>query len=288
MRPALLSGWRGIGDTIYTRPAIRAQSSHRIVFVDTAWPEIFADLRNVQFVRPEANLRTQRKHAATLPPETWSPVPADAERLRPRQHWGHGSIAESVKASVSLMGEPFVFDLPPAGPSPVSTDRPVAVVRPVTLRREWLNPARAPAAEYVATAAAALQSRGYHVVSVADVDGDEEWLVEPAPRADEVFHRGELPLQQLINLVAGAAVVVGGVGWIVPMCVALQTPAVVIGGGCGRSNNPEWLTGGLDASRMRWLLPDDYCMCSRHNHDCPKEITGFDARFGRALEEATA
>lgn len=285
MRPAVIGGWRGIGDAIYLRPAVRAQSAHRAVYLETAWPELFDDLP-VKFVRREMALRTQRKNIESLPRETWSELPVDAERIRPRQTWAFGSIPGSIRESVPFLGEPFVFDLPPAGPSPVQSEKPIAVIRPVTLRREWLNPARAPAPEYVAAASEHLRTAGFHVVSVADVDGEAEWIEGPEPVADEVFHKGDLSLGNLMALVNSAAVVVGGVGFIVPMCIAYGTPLVVICGGCGRSNNPEWLTAGLDTSRVRWLVPDEYCMCSREDHDCPKAISDFDVRFLAALAGA--
>ncbi|HEX6941043.1 MAG TPA: hypothetical protein VF158_16620, partial [Longimicrobiales bacterium] len=167
-------------------------------------------------------------------------------------------------------------------------DRPLAVIRPVTTRREWRNNARAPRPEYVAEAARMLRAEGYHVVAVADIEPPHEWLEGEMPEADLYRVKGELDTPQLLALVQNAAVVVGGVGWIVPAAIAARTPAVILGGGMGGHNAPELLIDPrMDASRIRWLIPDRYCRCRDRAHACPKTITDFDARFRAALDEAT-
>lgn len=283
--PTIFQGWLGLGDTIYYRPAARAQAGHRDVYVETAWPELFSDL-DVGLVRPNTRYRTQRKNIRRHDDRTpWVPRPGNAESVRPGQRTEFGSVPESIVATVDMHGEPYVFDLPDFGPSPIRTrTRPLAVLRPVTHRREWLNIARSPDPAYVATAATELVRRGYYVVSVADVDGEQEWIEEPAPTAGRRLHHGELKPTELLALVQHADLVVGGVGWIVPACVAMGTPLIVIGGGYGHLNNPDWLMGPLvDGSRIRWLLPDDFCMCADPVHDCPKDISEFDGRFAQAL-----
>ncbi|HSV22880.1 MAG TPA: hypothetical protein VLJ17_07615, partial [Xanthobacteraceae bacterium] len=73
----------------------------------------------------------------------------------------------------------FVFDLPDIGPPPLS-DRKIALIRPVTVRREWANTARNPIPSYVNDIAAALMET-HCVVVVADLQDDEEWLLCDLP-----------------------------------------------------------------------------------------------------------
>ena len=183
------------------------------------------------------------------------------------------------------IGRP-TFDLPDFGPSPIQTDRPVAIVRPVTARREWLNTARNPAPEYVAQAAVELRRRGFHVASVADLADGEEWLVGEAPPADTVLHQGELDVRRLLAAVRHAAVVVGGVGWIVPACIATRTPLYVVLGGQLGHNAPERITdaAAMDLSRVGWAWPARPCACSAKTHNCNKVIDGFDEQFAGWLD----
>lgn len=306
MRPALFHGWQGLGDTIYYRPAVKAQVGHRKVYVETSWPELFADV-NVSFVRPGVRYvgqdrndvvvhhtsfryRTQLKNILRQPVSLWSAPPPGAQKIMPRQSWGTGiSIPEGVANSVDLMGEPYRLDLPPFPRPGLPRFRKLAVIRPVTHRKEWLNRARSPDPTYIAAAADQLRGLGYTVVSVADLESEEEWMEEPGPLADLTLHRGELVPSQLLGLVAHADLVVGGPGWIVPACLATRTRLVVVGGGDGFHNAPEKLMGPLvDSSRVRWILPDRYCRCRDPLHECDKGIDGFDERFASAVGELEA
>lgn len=288
-RPLLIRAMYGLGDGVYQRPFIRAQSELRPVYVTTPWPELYADLPAVHPVRPvRMQYRTQAKNLARLEAFPWATPPRACDRayftyaLR-----RHGSILQELERYVPLAGRPFVFDLPDFGPSPVVAVKPVAVVRPVTTRAEWQNTARAPRPEYIAQAASVLRHAGFHVVAIADIEQPAEWLEGEMPQADEYFVRGELAAPQLLALIQHAAVVVGGSGFIIPTSIALGTPLVVIGGGQGGHNGPERVTDPrMDTSRVRFVLPDAYCPCTSPRHDCDKEISRFPVRFRDALLEA--
>jgi ADP-heptose:LPS heptosyltransferase len=259
------------------------------VFVDTPWVELYRDLPNVHPVRPaRMRYRTQAKNLARLDAFPWATPPADCERAyftyalrRP------GSILAEMEKYVSLEGRALVFDLPDFGPSPVVAAKPVAVLRPVTIRAEWTNTARAPDPRYIAQAATVLRHAGFHVVAVADLEDGAEWLAGPMPEADEYFVRGELSVTELLALTQSAAVVVGGSGFIIPAAIAQGTPLVVIGGGQGAHNHPERVTDPrMDLSAVRFVLPDRYCPCTSPRHACDKAIADFPQRFRAALFEA--
>ncbi|MFN4176428.1 hypothetical protein [Phenylobacterium sp.] len=275
-RALFIDGLKGLGDNIYQRPFVRAQAMEREVWLSTPWPEIYADLP-VRFVRTGTTLRTQALNERRQPARTWGNPPAHAARVRPFYGAGElrrGSIVQAFERFLPLSRTPFVFDLPPMGPAPAlaTGGKPIAVVRPVTVRKEWRNEARNPRPEYVAEIARRLM-RTHHVVVVAHLAAGEEWLEGELPPHHQAFVRGELDVRGLLALVRDADVVVGGVGWIVPAAVALRTRAFIVLGGQGGHNAPEKITDPrMDLSRISWARPAAYCRCENMRHACVKTI----------------
>lgn len=288
--PLFIRAMAGLGDSVYQRPFIRAQAEVRPVYVQTPWPEMYEDLAAVHPVRPaHMPLRTQAKNMAR--PARWWTVPVPHEK----KYFSYslrrdGTILDELEKYVGLEGRPLVFDLPDFGPSPVQASRPVAVLRPVTTRKEWENRARAPLPQYIAQAALVLRHAGYHVVAVADIERPWEWLEGEMPEADEYFMHGELLPRQLMALIQHAGVVVGGSGFIVPCAIAAGAPLIVISGGQGGHNHPDRLTDPrMDLSRTRFVLPDRFCGCIKKGGICcDKHISNFPQQFRHALLAATA
>lgn len=281
-------GMGGFGDSIYQRPFLHEATRHEEVWLTTPWPELYTDLP-IRFVRDNTLLRCQRKNVERQDSERWSVPPSGARVVRmryTRSDLRRGSILEAMGRLLPLNGTALGMDLPPLPPSPVDASKQIAVLRPVTVRREWRNAARNPHPAYVCWAARILREQGFHLVSVADVEAPQEWLLQPAPVAHTTLHAGELGPLELLALIFHADVVVGGVGWIVPACLAATTPLIVIGGGQGAHNAPEKVTHPhLYTDRMRWLLPEPYCRCEDHMHPCNRYIPDFAERFEEALEE---
>lgn len=292
--PLFVETMYGLGDTVYQRPMLRALGqTFGEVFVKSPWPELLDDLEGLKLCHPHGcgNLRTQQKNAGRQEGRTWVRAPVRTQTLTAyyvRRSGRDVTILAELERTLPMNGRPFIFDVPRFGPSPVQSARPVAVVRPVTLRREWVNPARNPLPEYVYEATELLKDAGYHTVSIADLDPPAEWMLEPYPLCDTHFLRGQLKLPQLMALIQNAAVVVGGVGFIVPCAIASGTPLVVLAGGHGEHNGPEVVTDPrMDLRRVRWVLPDRYCRCPERLHECPKIVTDFGRKFRGALEEIT-
>jgi len=167
-----------------------------------------------------------------------------------------------------------VWDLPDLGASPIRSEGPIALVRPVTRRREWDNEARAPLPEYVDAIAGDLKARGYAVVVVCDLTPGREWLASGhLPPHHLAFTHGELTVRQMLALFRDAAVVVGGVGWIVPAAVAIGTPTFVVLGGNGGMNAPEKIIDPrMTARHIGFAYPPELCQCTDMHHQCPKAI----------------
>jgi len=267
---------QGLGDCIMQRPIIRDAAARGPVFLQTPWPELYQDLEGVRPVRFQSRLRTQAKHERqTRFP--WAPRPGGAQipiGYSSRLLADGRSIISAMESKIPIGDQPFVWDLPIVGRAPAleTGGRPIAVVRPVTERAEWHNASRSPLPEYVNAIAARLMP-SHFVVVVADLEPGAEWLVGEMPVCDVAFLRGEIRPMDLLELVRAADVVVGGVGWIVPAAIALQTPAfIVLGGNGGHNGIPQLCDPRADCSRLGFAVPMDFCECVEKHHACDKRI----------------
>lgn len=286
--PLFIRGMLGLGDNIFARPFVREQLRHYpAVYLSTSWPELYEDMTGLRFVCPNTKLRTQAKNVDAQHTGRWHTMPLNARLCRVSYGHGpirtHGTIARAIEACFPQKPAAPVWDLP-VFPAPVGRgfgNRPLAVVRPVTERTEWHNAARGPLPEYVARIAAALMDT-HHVVSVADLAPGAEWLTGEAPPAHTSYHAGELDVRALLGLVQRAAVVVGGVGWIVPAGIAARVPTFVIHGGMGAHNAPAVITDPrFDLSNYGFALPERFCTCATMKHTCPKKIPDLATQWNR-------
>ena len=266
----------GLGDNIFSRPFVRAAAAHYELWLETPWPELYADL-DIKFVRGSRRLRTQQKNIARQKVDLWWPSPFPRIREIKINYFDIGvrSIIHALEcrwAALKVAFDPALFGLPDMGPAPVVSDRPIAVVRPVTVRTEWRNEARNPRPEYVNAIAAELMAT-HTVVAVADLARGEEWLEgELSPAHHHLVH-GELDVRELLALVRDADIVIGGVGWIVPAGLALKTKTFVVLGGHGGHNAPTKITDPrLDLSRLGFAIPEKFCRCTNMLHACDKRI----------------
>jgi len=200
------------------------------------------------------------------------------------------SIVRAMERSIPIQNG-FKMDLPNYPLPKLVLDgmkgdtRPIALIRPVTVRKEWCNPARNPIPEYVAWCSNRLRDE-FHVVLVADLDDSAEWLLPPFPWADQSFTCGELGIKEILGLTQHASVAVGGVGWVLPVAVAYQTPLYCILGGQGGHNSPRRVTDPrMNLSSVRWGMPDKLCMCSDMLHECAKTISSLEVTFEKFLKQ---
>jgi hypothetical protein len=273
----------GLGDNVYARPFVRSAAAQYDIWLDTPWPELYVDL-DIKFVRGSRQLRTQLKNIVRQSPERWSlPPPMQEVRIH-YSELAAFSIIEALEfrwQPLRVAFDPALFDLPDMGPAPLVSDRPIAVVRPVTVRKEWRNEARNPRPEYIFTIAAHLMAT-HTVVVVADLAPGHEWLEGELPPAHHHFIFGELAVRPLFALVRDADVVVGGPGWIVPAGMALKVKTFVVLGGHGGHNAPHKITDPrLNLGRLGFATPDRFCRCMRMLHSCNKKIADPLGQFSR-------
>lgn len=265
----IIHGMLGLGDNIYQRAFIKQMP--KPLYLSTPWPILYSDISGVHFIRPQTALRTQAKNIARHADWIMPPGRQPSRQIR----YGAEGIIPGMTACFGVM--PGEFDLPPLPPSPV--EGKYVVVRPATVRSEWRADTRNPDPEYIYRAAWEARLRGYKVISVADLQDGAEWLVGELPQAHVQYHKGELPVEQLLALVKGAAAVIGGIGWIVPACLAAKVPTWIICGGQGGFNAPELIC--PKHSTITFAVPDNFCRCRAKQHNCDKRISDYDSKLAQ-------
>ena len=190
--PFYVRGMWGMGDNIYQRPFVRRLAQHAPVYLETPWPELYEDIPNVHFVRGNRALRTQLKNMALQKSERWKIPPRFHVSKQISYNMRAGSIIDDMMLSFGLRGLPGFepqLDLPPVPywqKEPWATiSKPIALIRPVTIRTEWTNLARNPLPEYISQISIELMKTHY-VIAVADIVPRFETLVGNMP----AFHMG--------------------------------------------------------------------------------------------------
>ena len=277
-----VKGMQGLGDNIYQRAFIKSLVKSSDVLLETPWPEIYEDLPGVYFLKPATRLRTQKKNIERADSTTWhAPYLGNAKSIS----YGRAGIIKGMRNAFGVDCAPF--DLPKFD-SPVEGE--YVVIRPVTTRKEWIASARNPDPKYIYECSEILMAKGYNVVSIADLSDDLEWLEGPEPMSSICYHRGELTVKQLLGLVQGAKLVVGGIGWLLPAAIASKVSGWFVYGGQGAFNAPELLTDHdrMDLSKIGHAMPDQFCQCALGAHNCNKGITGHADQFARWLGKITS
>ncbi len=273
-----VTGMFGLGDSMYMRPIVKELVKRGPVTVETPWPFLFNDIEDVYTTPARTNLRTQLKSMRTAQykrPMATVPISQKLYLRYKGQEIQRGvTILESLARAVDV-SLPDEIDMSiPALRGRWARRR--AFIRPVTLRKEWLNSARAPKTEYLAQVAQWVQDDGYTSFCISDTKLKEEWVVDPPPPADYTLTKGEMPALQMLTFAAASEILIGGVGFLVPLALASKTPLFCLLGGNGAYNHPSILVDPRVDSRMiGWATPDNFCMCTNDRHECDKTISGL-------------
>ena len=285
-----IKGPEQIGDSIYARPFVqKLHNNYHDLYMTTVHPWLYSDM-NIKFVKPESiKLRTPKVEFLyeTTKGMEFHTLPADIDKeiefhytapdLKKNNIWGH------MDARAGLESASIHFDLPKTLPEHrvrIPGNKKLAVIRPVTLRAEFPAATRNPEPNYIGWIAKILKNSGYHVVSLADLVPGEEWIEGDVPPADLRLHHGELGIAGALSLIRDADIVVGGSGFLIPAAIAAGTKLFIVFGGRGGIDNPTNLLDlRMNLSKVGWAMPDNFCRCGGHTHDCDKKISDLDSQF---------
>lgn len=275
----LVSGCHGLGDTIYMRPALRRLAKmNGPVHVATAWPQFVEDIPGVLVVRPKnLPLRAQARNVATWAGQ-WTPMPdkwtGKTLAYTPTDLATRQSIPQILLRRAGMTRRPapeelrldvrsdwvkqWMLDLP----------RPLGVVHPPTIRREWRNSSRNPAKGLIQAAIDAAPWINW--VSVAWLeDGEEELDGPPLERVFARFEKGQLqPVELVAGLLSIADVALTSPCFMLPLAAAVGTPTFTVFGGCVPP--PSLVDPAMRG--VTHVAPDPFCGCLQPEHNCVKTI----------------
>lgn len=276
MSELIVETMHGFGDNLYAREVVRSLLAGRErVYVRTSWPQLYHDFGDrVLLLRPVTELRTQRRNIEAWD-GVWAKNPTDYKRLHLHydvRDWQQGrSLPEAMlhNAGVSRSGH-FEFPCAEDWVADLTTDKPLAIVHPPTLRDEWHNVARCPNPRYMQQLVH--QHREFDWVEVIDLARHQETRYgEPIRDARPL---PSLTTEQLIGLTSLAAVVVTGPSFMLPLGIALRTPTVCLYGGDlpDRLLVERWMLG----APYRAVEPKPFCDCGargdRHRQDSCNKV----------------
>lgn len=291
MNSIYIRGMWGLGDNCFQRPfteELLRRNPEDEVYVDTPWPELYEDLGpKLKFVHSHRNLRTQTKNQSRQPQGRWSPPPAQCRMIHVMYGHHRPNICESMANCFGMPSYVPKLSLPPTPPWPRRNDKPIAMIRPVSIRTEWNAAARNPLPEYVEHCAQRL-SHTHHVVAVADLAPGQENLVGNLPFHHEGYLRGELNAIQLMSLTKACDLIIGGVGWIVPFALAADVESFILLGGLLGHNAPAKITPNNQHGKLWFAWPDHPCHCTLMRHQCSKQIRDLSNVFEAFLKAHTS
>ena len=280
----LVDGMHGLGDNVHQRAVIRyllAFDPLTKFWLKTPWPCLYHDLvgDRLHVVDPATSLRTQRKNsmreqASYVPPPRTSRRQRVSYNLRLVQKTG-SVLGAMVRATLGhdIADADFRLPVPAAWRAKADAlvgrqDKPVMVLRPLVERTEWRGcAARNPDPVAYAALYNSIRDR-FFVVSLADLVPGVENLVTDL-RADICLHKGELDIEAIAGLMAGAALTFCSPGFAVPLSQAIGTPVIAVFGGfeCSRS-----FSYGHRFAPTLGIDPINPCQCFSHTHNCDKRI----------------
>ena len=294
----------GVGDCIYQRPFIKQliKDGHE-VYLSVYLHELFSDIKGLKFLKPakEHTYRTQQKQFDSQKSIKYDTPPPKFDKVIDPLYSGTDLIHDSIVYSMSLKFgvdnlSNLEWNLPNLSHHLTKHEsilksipfgfKKIAIVRPSTIRSEWKVSTRSPDPTYIYWCAHVLHEAGYYVISIADVDGSNEWIEGPAPFADLTLHSGDLGIFGTLELLKTADVVIGGSGFIVPATVSAKVPLFILFGGRGAYDSPyKIFHPSMNLKKIGWAVPRNFCRCTLAEHACDKSIPDLDDKFMNFLRQ---
>ena len=275
----LIHGMHGLGDALHQRAIIRELlRRHDRLYLESSWVSVYHDFNTdrLRIIRKPMPLRTQSKNVEREAGGFWrGEVPSDLPELRigyaPATVRSTGSVLAAMcrACMVDYRRADFRLPLPDEWPRWLNSHKPIMLYRPLTVRKEWASTAARnpdPAAYY--DLVMSVRDR-YHVISVADIAPDEEWIISEDIGADEEYHDGELSFEHLAGLAKSADLVFCAPGFATVLAQAVGTKCVTVFGGYESSTS---FAGGARYSPWLGIDTMNPCQCWKPDHACDKRI----------------
>jgi ADP-heptose:LPS heptosyltransferase len=226
----------GLGDCFYIRFALRSLPSQALCLI-TSWPQVYHDFVGTKFVRPkDVAMRTQRANIEKLNIDwietdkrfDYSPCYqlSNPKRLVDQiASYLHGNIVPlnyDVSFTVKQEWIEAALELTKGA------KKPICIIRPNTLRPEWLCPARNPKTEYLQRFIDNYKEE-FHFVSIANLKHLCEYYDGELKGVDQEFTTG-VPIETVFGLFHIAALAVFSPSFWLTTAYAIGTPSICIYG----------------------------------------------------------
>jgi hypothetical protein len=259
------------------------------VWLESSWASLYHDLieRGLHVIRRSVRLRTQQKNAVReLDKFTKTSPPPRTPTIRISYNRPEVIAAPShtvLEAMCKITGCHYAtadFSLPLRSEWLAAVDlmleqwqpgKPLMIYRPLVMRPEWAGSGvrNANPAHYAELLAEIREQ--FFIVSVADLQPSQEWIVGPQLRADITLHKGELPFELLAALFHRADLVFTSSGFAAILAPAVGTPVVSVIGGY---ETASWHAAGGRLAPYLGIDPRVPCECgtSSCHRPCTKEL----------------
>lgn len=298
MNNVLVKTFEGIGDNIYTLGFVKVLAESNQVYIKTPLPAIYKDVPNIKFVKfDEGTYRTQQKSLINDSTK-YSPLPKNIYKTYTPQYAGKELLENSIVGSFYKQFDipyhiPIEWKLPSFESelgnflSKIPKGRKIAIIRPATIRKEWLVSTRNANSNYIAWCCKILNEAGYYTIAIADLKNGEEWLADNIDVPAQLkLYKGELGIYGTLELFKHAEIVVAGSGFALPASVSSNTNLfLILGGRLLYDGISKTLHPSMNLNKVAWAIPDLPCKCALNEHNCTKTISTLDSDFFNFLRK---
>lgn len=268
---------QGLGDCIYLRPVLR-WLPHKEIYLETPWPQVFVDMPQVKCVKPKGKyLRTQQANIDKYSNWCEYHYPHDVQL----GHYGLRKYSIIGYFCSEILGQqPSWFNnqliLPQSwivkAKALLATrnieHKKVCLIRPNTLRQEWLCPARNPKIEYL-QAFIDKYRNDYFFVSLANLcDGAEVYDGKLSGVDWEIT--ANIPIETVMGMFYKADTIIASPSFWTALGMALNCNMLLIYG--AHESHFAINDRRIKAPNCRFIEPDPFDICDLEKANGFKDI----------------
>lgn len=262
----------GLGDCIYLRPIIRKLPVQGLTLC-TCWPQVFQDLGPIKFIKPyNVNLRTQQDNINRFSESFWQPY--QQPDIIPKYAITQENITSAfcnqiLRHQPRWLNNGWEPNFDWLGPNPFPyTEKPICLIRPTTLRTEWMVTSRGPNPEYLQRFVDKYKDH-YYIVSIANIKEGEEWYEKRLEGCDQYIENA-CSFEKTYHMFFTASLIVCSVSFWVPLALAMNKRTICIYGGHVPPNHI--VDDRIRQENYKELVPKPFCACFENKHNCNKTI----------------
>lgn len=282
---------QGIGDCLYLRPVLK-WLPHNDLYLMTPWPQLFHDIPKIKFIRYDTQLRTQRENVQRDDLK-WCSQEEDIDIFLEWYDLRHYTIVGYYCQQI-LGYQPKWFDnslpVPDAWFEQARQliddknvdNKKICLIRPNTLRNEWLCPARNPKTEYLQRFID--QNRDeFFFIGLANLADGKEFYDGVLKNVDWEITTG-VSLETVIGMFCLSSVIITSPSFWSALGLALNSNMLVIHG----AHEPHFAINDrrCRATKCTFVEPCPFDICDKEKPDAYKDIDLqiLDAAFREVIQ----